>query len=209
MITQVPASTGAAVSPNTSSAFPVLDLTKAPIRSFIYAKTNIGGWFFDAILQASHTSTLTITSHPIQAGSNVTDNAFLQPRTLSFNIGMSDVTKSFIPGQFAGGSSRSEQAYEVLKQLQQLRIPVQVYTRRGLYQNMLVETLTVQDDNTTAHGLRVTVDLQELLVATVQVVKISSNPGVTDKAKKGKQQPKQIPNSLAKEIGKLLNGIGL
>lgn len=200
---------GGASSPIISSGSPILDLTKAPIRSFVYAKTNIGGWFFDAILQASHTSTLTITSHPIQAGSNVSDNAFLQPRTLSMNIGMSDVAKSFIPGQFEDGTSRSEQAYKVLKELQQLRIPVQVYTRRGLYQNMLVETLTVQDDNTTVYGLRVTVDLQELLVATVQVVKISANPAVTDKAKKGKQQPKQIPPSIFKELGKFLNGIGL
>ncbi|MCL6442073.1 MAG: hypothetical protein K6T83_01180 [Alicyclobacillus sp.] len=188
------------------TASPILDLTQPPIRSYVYVKTNIGGWFFDAILQATHTSTLTITEHPIQAGSSVSDYAYLQPRTLSLNIGMSDVATSFIPGQFSGGHSRSVQAYQVLKQLQQLRIPVQVYTRLGLYQNMLVETLTVQDDNTTAHGLRCTVDMQELLVATVQVVKISANPSVTDKAKKGKQQPKGVPPSLLSILSGLING---
>lgn len=184
------------------------DLTQAPIRSYVYAKTHIGGWFFDAILQATHTSTLTITEHPVQAGASLTDFAFRQPRTLSLNIGMSDVATSFIPGQFSGGSSRSVQAYNVLDQLQQSRIPVQVYTRLGLYQNMLVETLTVQDDHTTAHGLRCTVDLKEVLVATVSVVKVSANKAVTDKAQKGKQQPKGIPPSLLSILGNLINGTG-
>ena len=187
-------------------ASPILDLTKAPIKSYVYAKTNIGGWFFDAILQATHTSQLTITQHPVQSGSSISDYAYMQPRTLSLNIGMTDVAKSFIPGQFSGGSSRSVQAYQVLLQLQQMRIPVQVYTRLGLYQNMLVETMTVQDDNTTTHGLRCTVDLSELLVATVEVVKISANPAVTDSAKKGTQQPKQVPSSILQTLANLFNG---
>ncbi|GLG02180.1 hypothetical protein Alches_22210 [Alicyclobacillus hesperidum subsp. aegles] len=187
-------------------ASPILDLTKPPIKSYVYAKTNIGGWFFDAFLQATHTSTLTITQHPVQSGSSISDYAYMQPRTLSLNIGMTDVAKSFIPGQFSGGSSRSVQAYQVLLQLQQMRIPVQVYTRLGLYQNMLVETLTVQDDNTTTHGLRCTVDLSELLVATVEVVKISANPAVTDSAKKGTQQPKQVPSSILQTLANLFNG---
>ncbi|WP_062306566.1 phage baseplate protein [Alicyclobacillus sendaiensis] len=187
-------------------ASPILDLTKAPIKSWVYAKTNIGGWFFDAVLQATHTSTLTITQHPVQSGSSITDYAYMQPRTLSLTIGMSDVAKSFIPGQFSGGKSRSVQAYQVLLQLQQMRIPVQVYTRLGLYQNMLIETLTVQDDNTTTHGLRCTVDMSEVLVATVQTVKISSKPSVTSSANKGKQQAKQVPQSILETLSQLLNG---
>lgn len=189
-----------------ASTYPIVDLTSGPVKSFVYAKTNIGGWFFDAILQATHTSTLTITSHPVQSGSNISDYAYLQPRTLSFNIGMSDVATSFIPGQFSGGQSRSVQAYKVLKDLQQQRIPVQVYTRLGLYQNMLLETLTVQDDNTTANGLRCTVDMQELLVATAQVVKISSAPDKTSTSQKGKQQPKGVPPSILSLLGNLING---
>lgn len=182
---------------------PVLDLTAPNLKSYVYARSNVGGWFFDALLHATHTSTLTITSDPVQSGSSISDNAFLQPRKLSMDIGMSDAATSFIPGQFTGGSSRSVQAYNVLSQLQQLRIPIQVYTRLGLYQNMLVETLTVNEDNTTANGLRCTINFQELLVATVSVVKISANPAVTDKSTKGKQQPKQVSASLAYELGKL------
>ena len=185
---------------------PILDLTAPNLKSFVYVKTNIGGWFFDATLQLTHTSTLTITTHPIQIGSSVTDYAFLQPRTLSMNIGMTDAAHSFIAGQFAGGSSRSVPAYNVLSSLQQMRIPVQVYTRLGLYQNMLVDTLRVQDDNTTTNGLSCTVDLQELLVATVSVVKISANPGVTGKVTKGKQQPQSVQPSILALLAKAIGG---
>ncbi|QQE81603.1 phage baseplate protein [Alicyclobacillus sp. SO9] len=191
------------------SQSPILDLTQEPIRSYVYAKTNIGGWFFDAVLHTNHSSTLTITSHPVQLGSTLSDNAYLQPRRLSLSIGMTDVAQSFIPGQFDNGSSRSVQAYEVLKQLQELRIPVQVYTRLGLYKNMLVETLTAQEDHTTVHSLKATVDLKEVLVATVTVVKISANPAVTNSSNKGTRQPQQVPDSILKQAGNLLNGIGL
>jgi hypothetical protein len=186
-------------------ASPILDLTAPNISSYVYAKTNIGGWFFDAFLTVSPASTLTITEHPIQLGSTVSDYAYLQPRTLDMTIGMSDVAKSFIAGQFSGGSSRSVQAYQVLFELQQQRIPIQVYTRLGLYQNMLVQNLTAQDDNTTVHGLRASVTLQELLVATVSVVKISANPAVTDNAKQGKKQPVGVPPSLLSWLAGAIN----
>jgi hypothetical protein len=186
-------------------ASPILDLTQSPLSSYVLVKTNIGGWFFDAFLTVSPTSTLTITEHPIQAGSTVSDYAFLQPRTLDMSIGMSDTATSFLGGQFSGGSSRSVQAYQVLSDLQQQRIPVQVYTRLGLYQNMLVQNLTAQDDYTTVHGLRASVTLQELLVATVTVVKISANPAVTSKAKTAKKQPLQVPPSILAVLGLAIN----
>jgi hypothetical protein len=187
---------------------PIVDLTAPNVRSWVYARANIGGWFFDADLENTHTSTLDITTSPIQLGSSVTDNAFMQPRTLSMNLGVSDTARSFIPGQFAGGSSRSVTAWQVLQQLQELRIPVQVYTRLGLYPNMLVATLTAQEDYTTAHSLRVTVDLQEVLVATVGVVQISANPAVTDNAHRGTQQPKAVTAPQQSLLSELLNGVG-
>lgn len=187
-------------------AYPILDLNANNIKSFVLVRSNIGGWFFDAELQTTHTSTLTITSHPVQTGNSVTDYAFLQPRKLSMNIGMSDVAKSLIPGQFETGTSRSIEAFKILQKLQSMRIPIQVYSRLGLYQNMLVETLTTQDDHTTTHGLKCTVDFQELLVAKVSTVKVSSNPAVTNNVQKGNQQPQQLNASMLWLAEQLFNG---
>lgn len=45
---------------------PILNLNDDNIKSYVYAKTNIGGWFFDAYLKITHTSTLTLTDQPVQ-----------------------------------------------------------------------------------------------------------------------------------------------
>ncbi|WP_201264983.1 phage baseplate protein [Brevibacillus reuszeri] len=168
---------------------PILDLNSPPISSLVYLKTNIGGWFFDAFLRSTHTSRLKITEHPVQVGAALTDHSYLEPKELTMEIGMSDAATSLIPGQFTGGWSRSVQAFKVLQELQAIRVPIQVHSRLGLYQNMLIEEITAPDDFTTLNGLRCTVTLREIIVAQVRTVKISSKPAVTDRANKGKLEP--------------------
>ncbi|QDX92072.1 hypothetical protein EEL30_06630 [Brevibacillus laterosporus] len=168
---------------------PILDLSSRPIASLVYLKTNIGGWFFDAFLRSTHTSRLNITQHPVQTGAALTDHAYLQPKELTMEVGMSDVAEGLIPGQFTGSWSRSVHAFKVLQELQALRVPLQIHTRLGLYQNMLIEELTAPDDFTTLSGLRCTVTMREIIVAQVRTVKISSKPAVTDRAKQGKKEP--------------------
>lgn len=193
---------------NFNSSYPILDLNAPTIKSKVYVKTNIAGWFFDAELQTTHTYTLTITSSPVQLGSTVEDHAYMQPKTLSMNIGMSDVAKSIVPGQFADGSSRSKQAWKVLQELQAMRVPIQVYTRLATYKNMLIQNLTTQDDYTTHTGLKATVDFQELLVAQVQVVKISAIPQKKSATSKGQAQT-QKPTQSESLIAQALGAIGL
>lgn len=180
---------------------PILDLNSQPIASLVYLKTNIGGWFFDAFLRSTHTSRLTITEHPVQTGAALTDHAFLQPKELTMEIGMSDVATGLVPGQFTGGWSRSVQAFKVLQELQALRVPLQVHTRLGLYQNMLIEEISAPDDFTTLYGLRCTVTLREIIVAQVRTVKISAKPAVTNQANRGKLEPIKNDQSVLVQTG--------
>ncbi|WP_289141555.1 phage baseplate protein [uncultured Brevibacillus sp.] len=180
---------------------PIIDLNSPPISSLVYLKTNIGGWFFDAFLRSTHTSRLKITEHPVQTGSALTDHAYLESQELTMEIGMSDVATSLIPGQFTGGWSRSVQAFKVLKELQALRVPLQIHSRLGLYQNMLIEEISAPDDFTTLNGLRCTVTMREIVVAQVRTVKISSKPAVTDRANLGKSEPIDKGKSILVEAG--------
>ena len=189
------------------STSPILDLTAPEIKSLVYTKTNIGGWFFDAYLKMTHTSRLTITEQPVQTGAALTDHAYLQPRELSMEIGMSNVAKSFVPGQFEGGYSRSVTAFEVLKKLQELRVPIQVHTRLGLYENMLIEVLSAPDDYTTLEGLRCTVTFKEIFVAQVRTVKISARPEVTDSMNRGAPEPVKPDQSIMKQLLDKAHGI--
>lgn len=188
---------------------PILDLTSNEIKDYVYVKTNLGGWFFDAFLKMNHTTQLSITQHPVQSGASISDYAYQEPKQLTMDIGMTDVAKSFIPDQFAGSGSRSVKAYQIMQQLQDLRVPIQVMTRLGLYENMLIKSLTSPDDNTTYHGLKCTVTLQQIIVAQIKTVKISANPAVTGSSKKGHQEPNQVPSWLNSSIlYKLFGNIG-
>jgi len=185
---------------------PILDLTQAPISTWVMVRYNLGGWFFDAVLSAQHTLQLTVTSDPIQLGSSITDYAYVQPRQLVLQIGTSDSAKSFIPGQFDGGPSRSVNAYQVLKALAFQRIPVQVTTRLETYQNMIVQEVQATEDNTTASALNATVTLQEILVATVQAIKVSAAPSVTDSKSAGSKAPGQLTQAQQSYLQLVLGG---
>jgi len=162
------------------------------VAELVYVKTNIGGFFFDAFFNVDHTSKTKITSHPVQTGANITDHAYQEPDELSIEIGMSDCMQDIIQGQFGGGWSRSVTAYEVLREMQQQRIPMQILTRLKLYQNMMIETISAPDNLTTLYGLRATITFREIIVASVKTVKISANPQVTDSTSKGNIETKPI-----------------
>ncbi len=167
-----------------------------PGTTTVVIKTNLAGYYFDAILSSQHESSLTVTAHPVESGAAISDHAFVNPRQLTLQIGMSDAAKDIYPGQFEGGpAGRSVTAYRLLCDLQKSRIPVKVLTRLGEYDNMVIESVSASDDNKTAFGLRATVTLREILVAVVTTVKVSSRPHVTDSTERGAVEPKKLPQS--------------
>lgn len=143
---------------------------------------------FDAIFTAEHDTSITITSHPVQTGSNIADHAFDEPTELNFEIGMSDVMQSFMPGQFSDGSSRSISAYHKLRELQKQKIPITVVTKLNTYNNMMVENIMATEDDKTTFGLRASVTLKEIFVVNVMTVKISERPHKSSESNEGDQK---------------------
>ncbi len=168
-----------------------------------YFETSQGNYLFDAYFNINHESTLSITEHPVQTGSNISDHAFMQPNTLSFEVGMSDVMKDISNGSymsFSSDSTRSITAYKILRQLQLNRVPINVYTKLWDYKNMLIETISEPDNNETAYALKASVTLKELLVATVTTVKISERPQKTDSTNEGVQKSQQTDESIISNL---------
>ena len=52
-------------------------------------KTDVEGYVFDAVLKLDHERRLAITDHPVEEGANITDHSYLEPKSLSIEIGMS------------------------------------------------------------------------------------------------------------------------
>ena len=164
--------------------------------ALLYCKTNVGGYFFDGFMQVEHNIELQTTSNPVETGASVVDHAYVKPAELVMKVMMSDVHQSLVPGQFTGASFRSVNAWQVLRKLQSDRIPMSVFTRLGLYTNMLITKLATTDTAETFRALSAEVTLREIPVARVKTVKISSADQTTINTEMGKIEASQINDEL-------------
>ncbi|MFT8350027.1 phage baseplate protein [Clostridium saccharoperbutylacetonicum] len=173
-----------------------------------YFSTAQGNYMFDAYFNIDHESKLSITEHPIQTGASISDHAYMEPRALTFEIGMSDVMQDlslYVSGikSFNVGDSvsRSVNAFTIIQKLQSDRIPIDVYTRLGIYKNMLIESIMVPDSKETPYALKATISLKELLVVNVTTVKVSARAQKTDSTNEGVQKPEQNESILSSIAG--------
>lgn len=155
-------------------------------------KVNIGGLFFDAIFTTTTEHQLMITQHPVQTGANISDHAYVQPVKIAMDIGVSDAMAYRIPGAYDNlGPTKSISAYRALCKMMELRIPVKVITRLNTYDNMLIESIAVNDDVSTLYALKASVQLVQVLVVNVGAEKASAREWTTDAEKQAKDVPPQ------------------
>ena len=167
-------------------------------EQLVYMKTNIGGYFFDAIIKAEHTTSRMLTEHPIQNGTNIVDHSFQLPARLVLEIGMSDAMDSLVQDQYP--SVKSVSAYQQLLALQRAGNALSVTTRLNVYENMVIEQITSSDDYKTMYGLRAIVTLRQIMLATVAetTVPTSDREQVTQETQKGTIQPDSSGSALSK-----------
>lgn len=129
-------------------------------------RSSSGTLYFDALLHADHTSSVTPTQHPVQTGAAISDHAYVEPKEISLEVGMTDVV---------GGDGSSVRAYQSFQALMQKREPCTVVTRLGTYSNMLLTSISVPDDYTTMFGLRCTLIFTEIRIVSVAVVQVQQS----------------------------------
>lgn len=156
------------------------------IKGILFDQINIDGYVFDAYLRMQSQSDLRITTHPVESGSPITDNAYQEPKIFTFDIGMTDVALGKVYGQF-GLINRSISAYNLLDNWQKSRKPLTLNSKYGFYNNILVQNISTNDDYTTKYGMRATVVLQEIIVTSTQLVKVSAADWFTSNVNRGSQ----------------------
>lgn len=181
------------------------DTTGLSYDAMLYCKTNIAGYFFDGFMSVSHERKLTITQNPVETGADVVDHAYVNPATVKMQIMMSDVHQSIIPGQFSDLTFRHTSAWAVLKQIQESRIPVDIFTKLGYYKNMLIESISADDTKETFRALSATVTLVEIPVARVKTVKISKASQTTIDTKMAEVQVDNVDRSVLSRITGQMN----
>lgn len=176
------------------------DTTGLSYDAMLFCKTNIAGYFFDGFMSVSHERKLTITQNPVETGASVVDHAYVNPTTVTMKIMMSDVHQSIIPGQFSDLTFRHTSAWAILKQIQESRIPVDMFTKLGYYKNMLIESISAEDTKETFRALDATVTLVEIPVARVKTVKISKASQTTIDTKMAEVQVDYVDRSILSRV---------
>lgn len=156
------------------------------VKGLFSEQINLDGYVFDAYLRMQNQSSLTITDHPVESGSPITDNAYREPKVFTFEIGMTDSAIGKVFGQF-GFLDRAVTAYNLLVSWQESRKIITLNGKYGFYKYIMVKDVITNDDYTTLNGMKATVVLREIIITSSQLVKISAANWFTGSSSRGNQ----------------------
>lgn len=156
---------------------------------FAGSKSKIGDLIIDASLKEVITNSSSITEHPIETKSTISDHVFKNPLKIKIegyitnspllvmglialplqNNSVSSLinnAKSFLP--FASGDKPSLQAYQTLNNAWNNRDLLTVVTKLDSFENMVIETMSFNTDEGTGDRLEFSVELMQVTFASVQ-----------------------------------------
>jgi hypothetical protein len=166
----------------------------------------------DAALSEQHSFGAEVTEFPVEDGSNINDNVRPLPFSLRIDGFLSDFplegiaklipSSSIIPRQ-TKGPKRSQNELEKLIKLRDQGRPIKVTTGLKIYENMVVESIDVSRDKSTASGIKLSLSLRQIKIVRTQTAKLiaAENIGqntVTEGPQAGKEAtPEEASRSYA------------
>lgn len=181
-------------------------------------RRSIGTLIPYVVVEEVHQDRLEITEHPIEQGAAIADHAYKRPAELTLRCGWSNSPAvsgllsglAAAPGATVAGvqsilsgnaTSQVREVYDKLLQLQASREPFTVYTGKRVYQNMLLQALSVTTDAKSENSLIVVASLRQIIIVQTQLVTISApasaqtDPGATQPpSNKGVKALQPAPN---------------
>jgi hypothetical protein len=153
---------------------------------FIRTEKSIGGIQLDAVISEAHTNKVSLTSNPVELGAEITDHAVVQPKKLNIVAQVSDTPIGLaafgqivdsVTGLFGTSTTenitRSNAAYNALIQLQEDREPVEIQTKLEFHDDMIITNVSVQQDKNTSRIVRMSIDLQQLIITESEIVQLT------------------------------------
>lgn len=139
------------------------------LQSLFGAKRVIGPLNVQVIVSEETNDTLTITKQPVQEGASISDHAYKEPTVLNMQIlQQNNSTISGLIQTFSGpGSGGLAQIYQTFLDLQNLRGPINVYTPKRVYENMLISVIRLTTDRNTENILALNISFQEVIIVSI------------------------------------------
>jgi len=121
----------------------------------------IGVLLPDVSIREDHEDRMTITRHPVERGTPISDHAYLEPAGLMMEIAWSDASDSLL-------SARG--AYAALLALQAAAEPFFVVTGKRIYRDMLIESISTTTDFKTENALFATVRMNQVRIVQAELI---------------------------------------
>lgn len=135
---------------------------------FLRPARNIGGISANVTIEEVGRDDLEITSHPVQQGADITDNAYKKAAELKIIALWADNIPPFY--------RPLGETYQALLALQASRIPFTVVTGKRIYNNMLFKSLVQTTDKNTENCLAITAEFKEIIIVNVEVTSVPPRP---------------------------------
>lgn len=163
---------------------------------------------FDCVVRESHSSELTVTENPVETGVVIADHAFMNPLRLEIEavvgeiwLHSKDASGADVPDVDwlrGGQSTRPVTAFDLLQQLQESAEPFSVQTVLRLYTNMVVKTLSTDQDKDSVGVLHFRAGLCE--VKRVSTETVTFTPRQSGKATRQGAKPTNGGTKSAQQV---------
>lgn len=120
---------------------------------------SIGPIFPNVAEEEIHHDEMTITRHPVQTGSPVTDHMFAEPVVVEL--------RWYWSNSVAGAEGYVQAIYQQILALQKSRVPTDITTGKRQYQNMGIASVAVRTNPETEFALALIVIASEMIFASV------------------------------------------
>lgn len=181
----------------------------------------------DTTLTESYAGGATVTDHPVEEGSDITDHVRRNPETVDITGWVSNYPIVFLrsistPGAAVGAQPvlpgtnrfrRAEAAFEFLRGIKDAGLTVDVITTLRTYENFAITSLTVSRDKDSRNILDLGLSLREVQVAITEQVEAPevedpSRKGRTDRGRKPKTEPPAPAAESGSQLFELFSGFG-
>lgn len=192
-------------------------ITEQPITAFLFGKQRqVGPIKINVILNEETSDELEITHQPVQQGAPISDHAFKKPVQFSMRASwsanaLSSVLKLGI-NAVTNPDGNLTRIYNQLLDLQNSRIPFDVFTPKRTYKNVLMASLGQTTDKFTENILMVYMKFEQIIYVPVTTVSVNSavmkNPAASAGTQPaGTKQVKEDSSIAADTLGaKFQNG---
>lgn len=140
----------------------------------------IGDIVANVTMEEKHHDVLEITDHPVERGANISDHAFKRPNEVTIRCGWSDSVGTIgadgeqVDSGTGVGSTSVADIYQQLLTLQASAVPVDVYTGKRKYTDMLLQSITTETDAKTEYSLICLIVLRQVIIVNTTITQVSA-----------------------------------